>query len=80
MEEDEPTGYVTFDKLCDVCLKYMAKKLIPRDNEEKIYRAFQALDVDKKGYLTEDELRSYMMKEGEAFSNEEMEEMLAVCY
>jgi Ca2+-binding EF-hand superfamily protein len=36
------------------------------------------LDVDKKGYITAEELRTLMTSNGEKFSQEEMDEMLGV--
>jgi Ca2+-binding EF-hand superfamily protein len=45
-----------------------------RSSEEEILRAFQALDVDKKGYLEEAELKSFMMnpKSAEKFDEDEV--------
>ncbi len=43
-----------------------------RNSEDEILRAFQALDVDKKGYLEAHELQNFMTSYGEKFSNEEV--------
>ena len=77
MEDDEPTGYIRFEKLSATALKLLASNTYPRDNEETIYRAFQTLDVDRKGFLTTDELRGYMTSD--SLSKEELEEMLTAC-
>jgi Ca2+-binding EF-hand superfamily protein len=45
-------------------------------NEEQLLKAFTVLDKEQKGHLTVDELRKYMMEEGEHFTQEEMDEML----
>lgn len=45
--------------------------------EDVLLRAFEALDPAKRGFLTKEELIKYMTEEGEPFSQEEMEEMLA---
>jgi Ca2+-binding EF-hand superfamily protein len=37
--------------------------------ESKILRAFQVLDTQNNGYLTEDEFRNYLCKEGNQSSN-----------
>lgn len=42
---------------------------------DDLLTAFQVLDVDGKGYLTEDELRRYFQYRGEAFHPDEMEEL-----
>ncbi|KAJ3401870.1 Mitogen-activated protein kinase 13, partial [Chytridiales sp. JEL 0842] len=39
----------------------------------------EALDAEKKGYLTPEELRNYMTTDGEPFSQEEIDEMLNAC-
>ena len=43
-----------------------------RNSEDEILLAFQALDVDKKGYLEAHELQTLMTTYGEKFSNEEV--------
>ncbi|KAI8921360.1 hypothetical protein PhCBS80983_g02420 [Powellomyces hirtus] len=78
MEGPDKTGYIAFEKLSKVALRLLTSNTL-RDDEEKLYRAFLALDVDSKGYLTPDELRQFMTSEGEPFSNDEMEEMLMAC-
>ncbi|KAJ3193451.1 Dynein regulatory complex protein 8 [Irineochytrium annulatum] len=76
MEEEEPSGYVQFDKFSKVATNVIKNDNIVRFDEELLYRAFLTLDVEKKGFLTPDELRKFMTTEGEAFSQEEVEEML----
>ncbi|KAJ3300248.1 Dynein regulatory complex protein 8 [Borealophlyctis nickersoniae] len=76
MEEDEPTGYVTYEKFFKVAMRVLTSNTYARDDEEKLYRAFLALDAEKKGYLTPDELRGFMTGEGEPFTTEEIDEML----
>eukprot|EP00658_Telonema_sp_P-2_P015756 TRINITY_DN1608_c0_g2_i3.p2 TRINITY_DN1608_c0_g2~~TRINITY_DN1608_c0_g2_i3.p2 ORF type:complete len:104 (-),score=37.24 TRINITY_DN1608_c0_g2_i3:1362-1673(-) len=77
MEEDEPTGFVKYDKFEPVVLKCMADNEIPTDSEEDLIRAFRALDTEGKGYLTGDELRELLTKNEEHFSSDEITEMLA---
>ncbi|KAJ3111159.1 Dynein regulatory complex protein 8 [Physocladia obscura] len=78
MEEEEPTGYIQFDKFFKVATIIFSTNAVIRHDEEEIFRAFQALDAEKKGYLLPDDLRRFMLTDGEAFSQEEMDEMLAV--
>lgn len=42
-----------------------------------LLKAFQVLDSENKGYLTQEELTKYMSEEGEPFTQEELEEMLS---
>ncbi|KAI9090831.1 hypothetical protein DFS34DRAFT_653887 [Phlyctochytrium arcticum] len=78
MEGEEKGGFVTFDRLAKTALRLLTTNFL-RDDEEKLYRAFLALDAENKGYLTPDELRQYMTTEGEPFTSEEMDEMLMAC-
>eukprot|EP00656_Telonema_subtile_P022790 TRINITY_DN2401_c0_g1_i2.p2 TRINITY_DN2401_c0_g1~~TRINITY_DN2401_c0_g1_i2.p2 ORF type:complete len:129 (+),score=43.08 TRINITY_DN2401_c0_g1_i2:102-488(+) len=77
MEEDEPTGFVKYDKFEPVVLRCITDNEIPTDSEEDMIRAFKALDTEEKGYLTADELRDHLTKNEEHFSNDEITEMLA---
>ena len=45
---------------------------------EKLLEAFKVLDPDNKAYLTKDYLSKLMMEEGEPFTQEELDEMMAV--
>ena len=47
------------------------------NNLLRIIKAFEVLDKELKGYLTPEELQRYMTTEGEAFTTEEMDEMLS---
>jgi Ca2+-binding EF-hand superfamily protein len=79
MEEEEPTGYVTFAKFEKVALRILQDSTIVRDEEEKIYRAFKCLDSDNKGFLRPDEFKEFLMQNGEKLTQEEMDEMLTSC-
>ncbi|KAK2527031.1 Efcab2 [Columba livia] len=45
--------------------------------EDVLLHAFEALDENKCGYITKEELVKYMTGEGEPFTEEEMEDMLS---
>ncbi|XP_042189051.1 dynein regulatory complex protein 8 [Callorhinchus milii] len=45
--------------------------------ENVLLRAFEVLDTDNKGYLTQEGLTKFMTEEGEPFTQEEMDEMLS---
>jgi Ca2+-binding EF-hand superfamily protein len=79
METEEPTGYIPWDNFCRVVTEIMSGKYPAKDDEESLFRAFQMLDADKKGFLTPDELKRFMTMDGEPFTKEEMDEMLAAC-
>ena len=78
METDEPTGYIPWTNFSNVTTRIMNGKYPVMADEETLFRAFQALDTEKKGYLLPDELRQFMTTQGEVFTKEEADEMLAV--
>lgn len=45
---------------------------------EKLLEAFHVLDPENRGWLTKDYLSKLMMEEGEQFTQEELDEMMAV--
>lgn len=44
---------------------------------EKLLEAFRVLDPEDKGYVSKDNISKLMMEEGEPFTQEELDEMLA---
>lgn len=77
MEEEEPTGYIRFEKFEPVMLKILLERRYKAAPEDQIMKAFEVLDQENKGYLTTEELTKFMSEEGEPFTQEEMEEMLS---
>eukprot|EP00116_Pleurobrachia_bachei_P011853 sb/3472115/ len=78
VEEDEPTGYVRYERFEPMMTRVLMDKSRYRpEPEDRIIKAFEVLDKDGKGYLTPDELQKYLTTEGESFTSEEMEEMLS---
>ncbi|XP_048213082.1 dynein regulatory complex protein 8 [Perognathus longimembris pacificus] len=77
VEEEEPTGYIRFEKFLPVMTKVLLERRYRPVPEDILLRAFEALDSAKRGFLTKEELIKYMTEEGEPFSQEEMEEMLS---
>uniref|UniRef100_A0A8C3CCM4 EF-hand calcium binding domain 2 n=1 Tax=Cairina moschata TaxID=8855 RepID=A0A8C3CCM4_CAIMO len=76
-EEEEPTGYVHLEKFLPVMTKVLLDRSYRPIPEDVLLHAFEALDENKCGYLTKDELVKHMTEEGEPFTEEEMEEMLS---
>ncbi|XP_065051477.1 dynein regulatory complex protein 8-like [Rhopilema esculentum] len=77
VEEEEPTGYIRFEKFEPVMMKILLERKYKPANEEQLLKAFSVLDQESKGFLTVDELQKLMTEEGEPFTQEEMEEMLS---
>uniref|UniRef100_A0A7S4FQB2 EF-hand domain-containing protein n=1 Tax=Eutreptiella gymnastica TaxID=73025 RepID=A0A7S4FQB2_9EUGL len=91
IEEDEPTGFIKYSKfeplMLDILLtdeyrptpkdgKEMPSELMVRNSEDLILQAFEVFDPEKKGYLDSEQLKELLTSQGEAFSNEEVIEML----
>lgn len=79
MEEDEPSGYITWKRFNTVASTILSGKYPVKDDEETLYRAFQVLDAEKKGFLLPEDLRKLMTTMGEEFTEAEIDEMLAAC-
>ncbi|KAM3931231.1 dynein regulatory complex protein 8 [Leptodactylus fuscus] len=77
VEEEEPTGYIRFEKFLPMMTKVLLERRYRPIPEDVLLRAFEVLDEKKKGFLTKDELLKYMTEEGEPFTQEEMEEMIS---
>ncbi|XP_010640992.2 dynein regulatory complex protein 8 isoform X1 [Fukomys damarensis] len=77
VEEEEPTGYIRYEKFLPVMTKVLLEGRYRPVPDDVLLQAFETLDSAKRGFLTKEELIKYMTEEGEPFSREEMEEMLS---
>ncbi|XP_046887255.1 dynein regulatory complex protein 8 [Hypomesus transpacificus] len=77
IEEEEPTGYVRFEKFLPSMTKVLMERRFRPIPEDLLLQAFEVLDQQKKGYLEPEKLTKYMTQEGEPFTQEEMDEMLS---
>ncbi|KAM9317169.1 dynein regulatory complex protein 8 [Gastrophryne carolinensis] len=77
VEEEEPTGFIRFEKFMPIMTKVLLERRYRPISEDVLQRAFEVLDDNKRGFLTKDELIKYMTEEGEPFTQEEMEEMIS---
>ncbi|XP_063128226.1 dynein regulatory complex protein 8 isoform X20 [Rattus norvegicus] len=65
VEEEEPTGYIRFEKFIPVMTTVLLEKRYRPIAEDVLLRAFEVLDPTKRGFLTKDELVKYMTEEGQ---------------
>ncbi|XP_067900263.1 dynein regulatory complex protein 8 isoform X2 [Heterodontus francisci] len=63
VEEEEPTGYIQFDKFLPMMTRVLLERKYRPQPEDVILRAFEVLDQTKKGYLTQEELTKYLTEE-----------------
>ena len=76
IEEEEPTGFIRFERFERMMSRVLLENQYPRDSEEKLLRAFRTLDPDNKGYVEADKVRTLLTTHGERFSPEEIEDFL----
>ncbi|XP_074660418.1 dynein regulatory complex protein 8-like [Tubulanus polymorphus] len=77
IEEEEPTGYIRFEKFLPMMTHVLMERRYKAALEDQLLKAFQVLDAESKGHITQEDLTKYMTEEGEPFTQEEMEEMLS---
>ena len=59
-EEEEPTGFIRFERFERMMSRVLLENQYPRDSEEKLLHAFRILDPDQKGYLEAEKVRQMM--------------------
>ncbi|NXV70999.1 DRC8 protein, partial [Atlantisia rogersi] len=62
-EEEEPTGYIHLEKFLPVMTKVLLNRSYQPIPEDVLLHAFEALDENKCGYITKEELIKYMTEE-----------------
>jgi len=75
-EEEEPTGFIRFERFERMMMRVLIENQYPRDSEEKLLRAFRTLDPDNKGYVEAEKVRTLLTTHGERFSQEEIDDFL----
>ncbi|NXT76696.1 DRC8 protein, partial [Zapornia atra] len=63
VEEEEPTAYVHLEKFLPVMTKVLLNRSYQPIPEDVLLHAFEALDENKCGYITKEELIKYMTEE-----------------
>ncbi|XP_036210929.1 dynein regulatory complex protein 8 isoform X1 [Myotis myotis] len=63
VEEEEPTGYIRFEKFLPVMTNILVEKRYRPIPEEILLQAFEVLDPTKRGFLSKEELIKYMTEE-----------------
>merc|ERR1712087_107678 len=77
VEEEEPTGFIRFERFERMMSRILMENQYPRDSEGKLLRAFRTLDTENKGYVEAEKLRTLLTTHGERFSQEEIDEFLS---
>ena len=77
MQDDEPTGFVSYRKFEKVMLKLLATKEWEPDSGDIILHAFRTIDTENKGYISAD-LMEDLLSRGTAFRPKELENFMMV--
>lgn len=64
MSDDSNPEFIHLERFLSVMNVVLKDRRYLGEPESKILRAFQVLDSENKGYLTEDEFRNFLCKEG----------------
>ena len=64
MLDDSNPDSITLERFLSVMNLILKDRRYQGEPESKIMRAFQVLDSQNKGFLTEEQFRSYLCKEG----------------
>jgi len=73
----EEEGVIHFEKFLPVMADILTERKFPPCTEDELIKAFEVLDSEQKSFLTQDEMRKFLMEQGEVFTLEEFEEMLS---
>ena len=75
-EEEEPTGFIRFERFERMMSRVLLENQYPRDSEEKLLRAFRTLDPNNNGYVEAEKIKTLLTTHGERFSGEEIDELI----
>ncbi|XP_075213776.1 dynein regulatory complex protein 8 [Lycorma delicatula] len=78
VEDQETSGSVHLAHFLPVVTQIITEYKLQPATPEELLAAFKTLDKDNKGYLERDFISKAMMEEGEPFTQEEVDEMMAV--
>eukprot|EP01039_Chlorochromonas_danica_P009021 gene9021-9956_t len=78
MQDEEPTGFISYDKFEKKVKNLLATKECAPDSGDVLLQAFRALDSENQGYLSAEFLEEVMTTRGTPFRPKEMEAFLLV--
>ncbi|CAF0933957.1 unnamed protein product [Didymodactylos carnosus] len=78
MSDDSNPEYIHLERFLNLMTGILKDRRYQSEPESKILRAFQVLDTQNNGSLTEDELHQILCKEGEPFNEEEFQDFMTI--
>ena len=78
MQDDEPTGFVSFTKFEKKMLELLASKEWEPDSSDMLLQAFRTIDSENKGYISSDVVENLLTTRGTGFRPKELEQFFMV--
>ncbi len=78
MQDDEPTGFVSYKKFEKKMLQILATKECDPDSGDMLLQAFRTIDTDGTGFISAELLEELLTSRGTPFRPKELESFLLV--
>jgi Ca2+-binding EF-hand superfamily protein len=78
MQDDEPTGFVSYKKFEKKMLQILATKECDPDSGDLLLQAFRTIDADNTGYVSAELMEELLTGKGTPFRPKELESFLMV--
>jgi calmodulin len=78
MQDDEPTGFVSYKKFEKKMLQILATKECDPDSGDMLLQAFRTIDTDGTGFISAELLEELLTGRGTPFRPKELESFLMV--
>lgn len=78
VQDDEPTGFVSYQKFEKKMLQILATKECDPDSGDLLLQAFRTIDTDNTGYISAELLEELLSTRGTAFRPKELEAFMLV--
>jgi centrin-1 len=72
----DPAGHIDFNEFCTILLLKMAE----RESKEEVLNAYKLFDLDDKGYITFEDLKSIHDQIGMRLTDDEIKEMMVFAH
>ena len=76
MQDEEPTGFVSYAKFENVMLKIMASRECEPDSSELLLQAFRTIDSEGQGWISAEILEALLTSKGTPFRAKELENFM----
>ncbi len=78
MQDDEPTGFVSYQKFEKKMLQILASKEWDPDSGDVLLQAFRTIDTENTGFISSDLLEELLSTKGTPFRPKELESFMMI--